>query len=322
MRRRQAVLSIAALLAAPLAAAQSSGKIVRIGLLDAGERIEWWDAFRSQMRELGYVEGETIVYVSRFAKGDLDALPRLAKEILAQDVAVIVAGGAAAAVAVKRVTSKVPIVMASGTDQVSLGLASTLARPGGNVTGNASINSELMGKRMELLRELVPKYTKLGVLWHADNPPSMASVRDLEGAAEKGNLGFESFGIRSEDDLAEAFAAMGRDRVDALVVVNGPYIYALRKRIADAAQKSRIPAMYGASEYVDAGGLVSYAPSYPDLFRGAALYVDRILKGGNPATMPIEQPTKFELVVNASAARALGLPIPQAMLARATRVLQ
>jgi putative ABC transport system substrate-binding protein len=322
MKRRQAVLSIAAMLAAPFAAAQSSGKIVRIGLLDAGERIEWWDAFRSQMRELGYVEGRNVVYVQRAAKGDLDALPGLAKEILAQDVALIVAGGAAAAVAAKHVTSKVPIVMASGTDQVSLGLAATLARPGGNVTGNASINSELMAKRMELLRELVPKYTKLGVLWHADNAPSMASVRDLEGAAAKGSFGFESFGIRSEDDMAEAFAAMGRDRVDALVVVNGPYIYALRKKIADAAQKSRIPAMYGASEYVDAGGLVSYAPSYPDLFRSAALYVDRILKGANPATMPIEQPTKFELVINASAARALGLPIPQAMLARATRVQQ
>lgn len=304
------------------ATAQPAAKQVRVGLLDAGDRSEWWQAFRDQMRELGYVEGRNVTYVQRVAKGQLDALPALAKEIVAQDVAVIVASGAAAAVAAKRVTGKIPIVMASGTDQVSLGLASTLARPGGNVTGNASINSELMAKRLELLRELVPKYTRLGVLWHADNAPSMASVRDLEGGAARAGLGFESFGIRDEEDLAEAFAAMGRNHVDALVVVNGPYIYSLRKRIADLAQKTRIPAMYGAAEYVDAGGLVAYAPSYPDLFREAAFYVDRVLKGANPATMPIEQPTKFELVVNAGTARALGLPIPQAMLARATRVLQ
>jgi putative ABC transport system substrate-binding protein len=322
LSRRRAICALAASLAAPRALAQSTGRVTRVGLLDAGERMEWWDAFRKQMHELGYVEGRNVAYEARFAKGKLEALPGLAKELVAKDVAIIVTGGAAAAVEAKRASSKIPIVMASGTDYVSLGLASSMARPGGNITGLASINSELMGKRLELLREFAPGRTRLGALWHADNMPSMASVRDLEGAAGRLNLAFQSFGVRSEEDLAEAFAAMARDRVDALVVVNGPRIYAVRRKIAELAQRQRIPAMYGAAEYVDAGGLVGYAPSYPDMYRGAAIYVDRILKGANPAVMPIAQPTKFELVINAHAARAIGLTIPQAMLARATRVIQ
>ena len=325
MNRRRAVcvlVASASLAAARPSLAQSQGKLVRIGILDAGERLEWWDAFRKQMRELGYIEGRNVTYEQRFAKGKLEALASYAKELVAKDVAVIVAGGALAAVEARRATSKVPIVMASGADQVSLGLASSLARPGGNVTGLTSINSDLMVKRLDLLRELVPKRSRIGVLWHADNSPSMASVRDLEGAATKVGIGFHSFGIRGGDELPEAFAAMTRDRVDALVVVNAPYVYELRKQIAELAQKNRIPAMYGAAEYVDAGGLAGYAPSYPDMYRGAAVYVDKILKGANPATMPIEQPTKFELVLNAPAARAIGITIPPAMLARATRVIQ
>lgn len=325
MNRRRAICILAALapaLTSRGSAAQSAGKTVRIGLLDAGERTEWWDAFRKQMRELGYVEGRNLVYEQRFAKGKLDTLALQAKELAGKDLAVIVAGGAAAAVEAKRATAKVPIVIASGTDYVSLGLVSSLARPGGNVTGLASMNSELMVKRLELLRELVPKRSRLGVLWHTDNASSMASVRDLEGAAAKEHLAFQSFGIRNGDELPDAFAAMARERVDALFVVNGPYIYEVRARIAGLAQKHRIPAMYGAAEYVEAGGLVGYAPSYPDMYRSAAVYVDRILKGANPATMPIEQPTKFELVLNAPAARAMGITIPPAMLARATRVIQ
>ena len=326
MKRRTVVLglvmSVPVALLAPGSLAQPAGKLIRIGMLDAGERREWWNAFRDQMRELGYIEGRNVTYEQRFAKGNLEGLPALAKELVAKDVAIIVAGGASAAVEAKRASGKIPIVMASGTDQVSLGLASTLARPGGNVTGLASINSELMVKRLELLRELVAKRTRIGVLWHAENTPSMASVRDLEGATARSGLAFQSFGIRSEQELPEAFAAMTRDQVDALIVVNGPYIYVVRHKIAELAQKSRIPAMYGAAEYVEAGGLVSYAPSYPEMYRSAAFYVDKILKGANPATMPIEQPTKFELVLNVPAARAIGITIPQAMQARATRIVQ
>lgn len=326
MKRRQAVVAIAAsalaLLQSPLSQAQSGAKGPVIGLLDVGERLEWWNAFRQQMRELGYVEGRNVTFEARYAQGRIDALPALAKELVQLNVAVIVAGGGSAAVAAQRVTRKIPIVTASGAAQVSLGLAASLSRPGGNVTGLSSLNSDLMAKRVDLLREVVPRVSRLGVLWHADNTPSSASVKDLEGSAARSRLAFQSFGIRSAEELADAFAAMTRDRVDALVVVNSGLLYGERRNIADLAIKHKLPAMYGTAEYVEAGGLLSYATSYPDLYRRAAIYVDRILKGANPADMPIEQPTTFELVINAKAARALGLAIPPSILARASRVIQ
>ncbi len=326
MKRRRAIGALIAItfavLESPRSGAQSRAKEVVIGLLDAGERLEWWDAFRQQLRELGYVEGRNVRFEQRFAKGNLDALAGLAKELVELKVAVIVTGGAAAAVAAERATRKIPIVMASGTDQVSLGLAKNLARPGGNVTGLASINSDLMAKRFELLREIVPKSSRLAVLWHADNAPSMASVRDLEVSAAKSKTAFQSFGIRSADDLADAFSAMAKDRFDALIVVNSPFIFAERRTLVDLASKYKMPTMYGAAEYAEAGGLVSYAPSYPKMFRQAAIYVDKILKGANPGDMPIEQPTMIELVINADTARALGITIPASMMARANRVIQ
>jgi putative tryptophan/tyrosine transport system substrate-binding protein len=326
MKRRRVlsgvVISALVLLRAPVVSAQSSTKRTVIGLLDAGERLEWWDAFRQQIRELGYVEGRNVTFEARYAKGKLEALPALAKELVQLKVAVIVTAGAAAAVAAQHATSKIPIVMATGTDQVSLGLAATLARPGGNVTGLSSLNSELMVKRFELLRELIPKSSLLAVLWHVDNAPSMASVRDLEGAAARSRVAFQSFGIRSAEDLAVAFSAMTRARIDALIVVNSALIYAERKRIAELALKHKIPAIYGAVEYVEAGGLLSYAPPYPEMFRHAAIYADKILKGANPGDLPIEQPTTIELVINANTARALGVAILPSMQARANRVIQ
>lgn len=326
MNRRQAVVAIAAsalaLLQSTLPRAQSGAKGPVIGLLDVGERLEWWNAFRQQMRELGYVEGRNVTFEARYAKGSIDALPALAKELVQLNVAVIVAGGGSAAVAAQRVTRKTPIVIASGAGQVSLGLASSLSRPGGNVTGLSSLNSDPMGKRVDLLREVAPKVSRLGALWHADNSPSSASVKDLEGSAARSRLAFQSLGIRSAQELAEAFAVMTRDRVDALVVVNSGLLYGERRNIADLAIKHKLPAMYGTAEYVEVGGLLSYATSYPDLYRRAAVYVDRILKGANPGDMPIEQPTTFELVINAKTARALGLAIPPSILARASRVIQ
>jgi len=326
MKRRQAVCAFLAIafgsFASPGSRAQSSAKVTVIGLLDAGERVEWWDAFRQQLRELGYVEGRNISFVQRYAKGRLEELPSLAKELVQQHVAVIVTAGAAAAVAAQRATRKTPIVMASGTDQVSLGLVATLARPGGNVTGVSSLNSDLMVKRFELLREFVPKSSRVAVLWHADNTPSMASVRDLEASAARARVPFQSFGIRSGDDVTDAFSAMTRERMEALIVVNSALIYSERRRIGELALKHKMPAMFGAAEYADAGGLVSYAPSYPEMFRRAAIYVDKILKGANPGDLPIEQPTTFELVINANTARALGVAIPPSMLARANRVIQ
>jgi putative ABC transport system substrate-binding protein len=326
MKRRQ-VLSGAfafafALLQAGGLSAQSNTRKIVIGLLDAGERVEGWDAFRQQLRELGYVEGRNVSFEQRFAKGRPEALPALANELVQLKVAVIVTTASAAAIAAEHATHKIPIVMATGGDQVSRGLASSLARPGGNVTGVTSLTADLMGKRVDLLREVAPKTSRLAALWHADNTPSMASVKELEGSAARARVAFQSFHIRDAAELTDAFSAMARDGIDAVVVVNSPLLYLERKRIGELALKHRLPAIYGGAEYVDAGGLLAYGPSYPELFRRAASYVDKILKGANPADLPIEQPTTFELVINANTARALGLVIPPSVLARANRVIQ
>jgi putative tryptophan/tyrosine transport system substrate-binding protein len=302
--------------------AQPASKVIVIGILDAGNRPEWWDAFRKRLSELGYVEGRNVKFELRAAGGDLDRLPAMAKDLVQLKVALIVTAGVAAASAAQRATSRIPIIMASGTDQVSMGLVASLAQPGRNLTGVSSLNSELATKRFELLRELVPKSSRLGVLWHADNPASNPSVRDLEGAATRARIAFKSFGIRTADELDATFAAMAHERIDAIFVVNGPFIYEKRKQIVDLANKHRIPAMYGAAEFVEAGGLVSYAPSYPEMFRHAADYVDKVLRGANPGTLPIEQPTKIDLVLNTGTAKALGLAVPPATMARADRVVQ
>lgn len=326
MKRRQVLSAMVAfglaLLEAPGLRAQSSARRTVIGLLDGGERPEWWDAFRQQLRELGYVEGRNVSFEQRYAKGRPEALPVLANELVQLNVAVIVTSATSAAVAAERATRKIPIVMASGGDQVSRGLAASLARPGGNVTGVASLTPDLMGKRFELLREVAPKISRVAALWHADNTSSMASVRELDGAAARARVAFQSFPIRDAAGLTEVFSAMTRERIDAIIVVNGPEVYAERKRIAELALKHKLPAIYGSAEYVDAGGLLAYGPSYPELFRRAAIYVDKILKGAKPGDLPIEQPTTFELVINANAARALGVAIPPSVLARASRVIQ
>ena len=325
MKRRQALSGMVAfslLLETPWSKAQSSVQRTVIGLLDGGERLEWWDAFRKQLKELGYVEGRNVTFEPRYAKGKLETLPLLANELVQQKVAVIVTSGTAAAIAAEHATRTIPIVMASGGEQVSRGLATSLAHPGGNVTGVASLTADLMGKRLELLREVVPKSNRVAALWHADNTSSQTSVRELDGAAVRVKVAFQSFPIRDTADLPTAFASMTREHVDAVVVVNGPEIYAERKRIAELALKNRLPAIYGSSEYADAGGLLAYGPSYIELFRRAALFVDKILKGAKPGDLPIEQPTNFELVINANTARALGVTIPPSMLARASRTIQ
>ena len=326
MKRRQffsgAVASALVLLLASKVRAQPGAKRTVIGLLDAGERLEWWDAFRQQLRELGYVEGRNMSIEQRYAKGRLEALPGLAKELVDLKVAVIVTSGGAAAVAAERATRKIPIVMASGADQVSLGLVSSLARPGGNVTGVSSLTPDLMAKRFELLREVVPKSSRLAVLWHSDNTPSIASVRELDASAARSRVAFQSFGIRGADELADAFSAMARQRVEAVVVVNSPLVFTERRTIVELALKHKLPAIYGSADYADAGGLLSYGPSYPELYRRAASYVDKVLKGANPGDLPIEQPSTFELVINANTARALGVAIPPSILARANRVIQ
>jgi putative ABC transport system substrate-binding protein len=201
-------------------------------------------------------------------------------------------------------------------------LVASLARPGGNVTGLSSTNSDLMMKRFELLRDVVPKSSRLAVLWHADNAPSMSSVRDLEGSAGRSRVALQSYGIRSAEELTDVFSAMTRDRIEALIVVNSPFIYTERRKIIELALKHKMPAMYGGAEYVEAGGLLSYAPSYPEMFRHAAIYVDKILKGAKPGDLPIEAPTRIEFVINLKTAKALGITIPQSVLLRADQVIQ
>jgi len=326
MKRRRQVLG--ALVAAPIAvlsmglSAQPGPKVPVIGLLDAGERPEEWDAFRQRMRDLGYVEGRNVTFAQRYAKGNIEAAGTMAKELAQQKVAVIVTAGAAAALAAQRATSTIPIVMGSGADQVGLGLAESFGKPGGNITGVSSFTPDLMAKRVELLKGLVPTSTRLAALWHRDNVSSMASVRELDSAAAKLGVGFQSFGVANAAGFEDAFAAMVRQRVEALVVVNAPLMFLERRKVATLALKSRLPGVYGSTEYVDAGGLIAYGPSYPDLFRHAANYVDKILKGANPGDLPIELPTTFELSINAKTARALGVSIPPSLLARADHVVQ
>jgi putative ABC transport system substrate-binding protein len=323
MNRRQALLALLGLsLGLPAAresSAQPTTKAPVVGLLDAGERLEWWAAFRQQLRELGYVEGQNVSFEARFASGKFERLPELAQELVRLKVAVIVTSGSVAAQAAKRATSTIPIVIATGGSEP--GLVASLARPGGNVTGVTSIGAELTGKRFEALREVLPTMSRLAVLWHRENPASALQVRELEAAARSSKLELQVFGVKSAGELAGAFSAMTQKRARAVFVIAGPLFFSERRRISDLAIKHQLPSIYGVSEYVEAGGLLSYGPSYSDLFRHAAVYVDKILKGAKPADLPIEQPTKLELVVNLKTARALGVTIPRLILLRADRVI-
>ena len=306
----------------PLSVAQTSPGMSLICLLDASDRTEWWETFRQQLKALGYVEGGNVRFESRFAKGELELLPAMARELVRQKPNVIVTSGTSAALAARRATSTIPIVMATGTDQVSLGLVSSLAKPGGNVTGLSTLTSELMTKRFELLRDLLPKMKKMAVLWHTDNLTSMTSVRDLEAATARAKVSLQTVGIGTAEELPGAFSSMTREHAEAVIVVQTPLMYTARSRITELAIDHHLPSMYGASEYVAAGGLLSYAPSYPEAFRRAAVYVQKILKGAKPGDLPMELPTKYELVVNAKTAQALGLVVPPNFLARADEVIR
>ena len=282
-------------------------------------RLEWWKAFRQALRELGYVEGQSIRFEARWAQGRSDRLPGLAAELVGLRVDVIVTGGGEAARAAKQATATIPIVMTTGSDPVKLGIVESLARPGGNVTGVSSISSDLMAKRVELLRELLPKVTRVAILWD-ETPQSGISVQELEPAARRLGIGIHTVGVRGSNDFARAFSEAARSR--AVILVASSFMFTERKRIADLALKHRLPTALGAREYVEAGGLFSYAVSFPDQFRRAAWYVDRILRGARPADLPVEQPTTFELVINLKTAKALGLTVPRSLLQRANQVIE
>jgi putative ABC transport system substrate-binding protein len=325
--RRRAFLGTVAgsLLVAPIAAAAqpAPGKIPLIGLLDFSTsdpaRLNWWQAFRQALRELGYVEGQSVRFEARWAQGRVDRLVSLAAELVRLRVDVIVTGGGETARVAKEATATIPIVMATGADPVKLGLVESLSRPGGNVTGVTSLSSELIAKRVELLREILPKVSRVAVLWD-ETANSRLAVQELEAAARPLGIRILPVGARGPNEFARAFSAAAGER--ALIVVTSPSLFTERKRIADLALKHRLPTVVGGREYAEAGGLFSYAVNYPDLFRRAAWYVDKILRGAKPADLPLEQPTTFELVINLKTAKALGLTIPQSLLQRANQVIE
>ena len=314
------------LLAIPIGAlAQQRSELIRIGLLDYSAsdpvRLSWWKAFRDRLRALGYVEGQNVAFETRWGNGQVGRLPGLVAELIEAKVAIIVTGGSEAALAAKQATNSIPIVTATGSDPVKLGLVASLARPGGNLTGVTSVQSELAGKRLELLKQLLPRASRVAILWDSDNRGSALAVRQTEAGAKSLGIVLQSVGVRGSKDFAAAFLAMKRNRAEALVVINSAALAADRRRIADLAIANRLPMISGASESATVGGLLSYAADYPDLFRRAAAYVDKILKGAKPADLPIEQPTKFEFVINLKTAKALGLTIPASLVQRADEVI-
>jgi putative ABC transport system substrate-binding protein len=311
------------LLAAPLTAeAQEATHVYRIGLLNSAptSRVE---AFRQSLRELGYVEGQNLVIESRYAEGSVERFPDLAAELVRLKVDVIVAGGPAVRAA-QHATRTIPIVMAGANDPVGEGFVASLAHPGGNITGLSLLGAELPGKRLEILKEMVPQNARIAVLANPAHPRYGSVMHNLMVAAQALGLHLHVVEIRRADELDTAFAAMTQARADALVVVDDGVLLSssLGGRIADLAATSRLPAMYIAKFHVEAGGLMSYGASFPDIWRRAATYVDKILKGAKPADLPIEQPIKFEFAINLKTAKALGITFPPTLLMQADEVFQ
>jgi len=315
------------LLAAPLAAeAQQGGKVPRIGLLDSSSpdqtRVAWWEAFQQRMRELGYVEGQTVTFERRWAHGDIERLPGLATDLVRLKVNIIVTGGSPAALAAKTATRTIPIVMATGADPVELGLVPSLGQPGGNLTGMSTLSADLAAKRLELLRELLPKVSRVAILWDGNSGGGRLSARVTQAAGREMGVEILAYDVRKPSEFDHAFSAMTKDRAGGLDVATSPMFFTERRRIAELALKHRLPTMVGSREYAEAGALASYGTDYIDLFRRVPTYVDKILHGAKPADLPVEQPTKFELVINLKTAKALGLTIPPSLLGRADEVIE
>ena len=309
----------------PLAAeAQQAGKVPRIGFLYYGSPgpSPELDAFRQGLRELGYIEGQNIAIEYRYASGRVERLPELAAELVRLKLDVIVTPGTPASVAAKQATSTIPIVFAGVADAVGAGLVVNFARPGGNITGLTGISAELGGKRLELLKEVAPKASRVAVLYNPADRSNVLVLKELQESAPALGLTLQPLEVRGPGEFEGAFAAMTRERTHALFGAAGILTFEHRKAIVDLAAKSRIPAMWGERQFVDAGGLMSYAVNFYDQVRRAATYVDKILKGAKPADLPVEQPTKFELVINLKTAKALGLTIPATLLFQADEVIQ
>ncbi len=323
MDRRAFIGTVACgLLAAPLAAeAQPAGKGVTIGIL----AIEAWppiDSFRQRLRELGYIEDKNVRFEYRYAEGRNQRFRELAEDLVALKVNVILTWGTEAALAAKRATRTIPIVMGAIGDPIAAGIVSNLARPGGNVTGLTSLAGELEGKRLELLKEIVPNLSHVAVLVDPTNRYTGPALQHARLAAETLNVSLTVHEAHDATTLDNGLDSLTRERPHALLVFADPFLVNQRRRIAQFALKIGLPSAYTYREHAEVGGLIAYAPSYHDLFRRAATYVDKILKGAKPADLPIQQPTTFELIINLKTAKALGLTIPQSILSRADQVIE
>jgi putative ABC transport system substrate-binding protein len=306
------------------ATAQPPAKVPRVGYLTPGShsdqgRQRRFEAFRLGLRELGYVEGQNIAIESRWAEGH--RYPALAADLVSSKVDVIVAVGGAATQAAQQATRTIPIVMSLVSDPVGSGLVASLARPGGNVTGLTTVSPDLVGKQLQLLKEVAPKVSRVALLRHPDNPASAAQLREAEAAALALGVRLQTLEARNPQEIDSAFAAMTRERAGALLILAGAIFGNQRRQIAELAAKKRLPSVSWLKEYAEAGGLMIFGPNPLDLERRAATFVDKILKGAKPADLPIEQPTKFELVINLRTAKAIGLTIPPTLLQRADQII-
>jgi putative tryptophan/tyrosine transport system substrate-binding protein len=326
MRRREFIALLGSVpVVLPLAArAQQSAKVRRVGILMAtrAERGHLIDAFERGLQELGHVEGQNVAFKIRSAEGHYERLENLANELVSLQVAVIFADTTVAVQAAKKATKEIPIVMGSPGDPVGTRLVASLARPGGNVTGTTTQAPELTRKRLQLLKELLPGVTRLAVLWESLNPASAENWGETEEAARTLGVVVQSYAIRVPAELEDMLRTIRDASFDGLVVLPGSVLFSEKRRLAEFAIKSRLPTMFEQREHVEAGGLVCYGPILSELYRHAASFVDKILKGAKPADLPVEQPTKFELVINLKTAKALGLTIAPTLLARADEVIE
>jgi ABC-type uncharacterized transport system substrate-binding protein len=320
------LVTLVVLILAVIAYAQQPKKVPRIGFVSgSGDRNNPGasvEAFRQGLREVGYIEGKNILVEYRYPDGRLDRVPGLVNELVQLKVDVLVTVPLPAIRAANQATKTIPIVMVATVDPVATGLADSLARPGGNITGLTTLGRELSGKRLELLKEVVLRISRIGVLWEPDAPAAAISFKEYEAAARPLNIQMQSLEVRGPNDMEGAFQAATKGHVNALITVRSILLGRYPRRIADLAIKSRLPSMSELGHYVESGGLMSYSANEADQYKRAAVYVDKILKGAKPADLPVEQPTKFELVINLKTAKQIGLTIPPDVLARASRLIK
>ena len=325
-RRKFLTLFGGAVLAWPLAVrAQPMAKVWHVGMLEttaATLNATNLDAFKQALRQLGYIEGQNLIVEYRSGDGHIERFPQLAAELVRLNVDIIITRGTPAALAAKKATATIPIVMAAIGEPVETGMVASLARPGGNVTGLSAFVTELTAKRIEIMREVIPQLSRMALIDNMANRSVPAQWDETKRAAFALGIQPQLYDVRKAEDIERAFSSAIAQRVNALSVGNDSVVIANRIQVVQLAAKYRLPAIYATRDFVDAGGLLSYAAHYPDLYRRAAAYVDKIFKGAKPADLPVEQPTKFEIVVNLKAASALGLTVPSTLLARADEVIE